>query len=404
MAAAADVQEYLRLTPTGHLRPASDWSGNAADKSAADEATPTSTLRRAFDAFQSDCPAGLFELAARPISGGLPPQLAYWRDFAVHYLGELCHTPMGTAELPQVPPPCAEDTMTFLLSAPPMQGGEYLTHEVLHRLWTALDEWTRAEAARAGGLEAFLSVRAPQWRQVGRVCFHLAENRKDPAFPFAFLVTYAPRLSSSAGVRYQPLARALQELAGERNRKALVHLLTPVERAAEASPLIRRLVDSRDIYHPLAWTSDDAYRFLLEVPLYEQSGVLVRVPDWWARRSGRWSRSGSGQTSRGILGLDALLDFRIEVAVGDESLTGKEIRQLLAGSDGLVFLKGRWVEVDRTKLSQALAHWERVKANAAEKGSHSLKGCVSSQALPKTSTLPGTPRLRHGPSSRQAFG
>jgi non-specific serine/threonine protein kinase len=127
-------------------------------------------------------------------------------------------------------------------------------------------------------------------------------------------------------------------------------------------------VDSRDIYHPLAWTSDDAYRFLQEIPLYEQSGVLVRVPDWWSRRSRPMVAVKIGSESRGILGLDALLDFRIEVAVGDDSLTEKEIRRLLAGSDGLVFLKGRWVEVDRQKLSEALAHWERMKESAAGEG------------------------------------
>jgi superfamily II DNA or RNA helicase len=366
MAIAADVREYLRITPTGNLRPAADWTQARGPEPAA--AAPTSALRRSFEAFQTDTPAGLFELAAHLTSGGLPPQLAYWRDFAALYLGERCHTPTGVAELPPVPPPSPADTMTLQLSAPPMQGAEFLTQELLHRLWTGLDEWTCAEAARAGGLEAFLSARAPLWRQVGRVCFHLAENKKDSAFPFAFLATYAPRLSSSAGIRYQPLSRALQELAGERNRKALIHLLTPVERAAEASPLIRQLVDSRDIYHPIAWTSEDAYRFLQEIPVYERSGVLVRVPDWWARRSRPMVAVRIGSESRGMLGLDALLDFRIEVAVGDDSLTEKEIRQLQAGSDGLVFLKGRWVEIDRQKLSEALLHWQRMKESAAEEG------------------------------------
>ncbi len=359
--ASVDVErEYLRITPTGHLRPVDAWTGGAVEQS--------TTLRRAFEAFQTDASAGLFELAARPSSGGLPPQLAYWRDFTARYLGERCHTPMGVAELPPVPYPSPQDTTTLLLSIPPMQGAEYLTEEALHRLWRELDNWTCAAAARAGSLEAFLSERAPLWKQVGRVCFHLAENKKDPTYPFAFLATYAPGVSASAGVRYQPLSRALQELAGERNRKALIHLLTPVERAAEASPLVRGLVDSRDIYHPLAWTQQDAYQFLQEVPLYEQSGVLVRVPDWWTRRSRPMVAVRIGSDSKGLLGLDALLDFRVDVAVGETSLTEKEIRQLLAGSDGLVFLKGQWVEVDKQKLSEALAHWERMKEAAGDQG------------------------------------
>ncbi len=344
------------------------------------------------EAFREDSSEGLFELAARPVSGGLPPQLAYWRDFAARYLGERCHTPAGTADPPPVAPPGAEDVAMLLLSAPPMQGAEYLTEELLRRMWTDLDAWTCARAAHAGGLEAFLSEQAPLWRQVGRVCFHLAENKRDPAFPFAFLATYAPRVSASTGIRYQPLARALQELAGARNRKALVHLLTPVERAAEASPLIRALVDSRDIYHPLAWTSDDAYRFLQEVPLYEQSGVLVRVPDWWARRSRPMVAVRIGSKSQGILGMDALLDFRVEVAVGDASLTEGEIRRLLAGTDGLVFLKGRWVEVDKKKLSQALEHWERMKEATGEgisfaEGMRLLAGASQDLAAPQDSQV-----------------
>ncbi|PKP73303.1 MAG: hypothetical protein CVT84_14275, partial [Alphaproteobacteria bacterium HGW-Alphaproteobacteria-6] len=46
-----------------------------------------------------------------------------------------------------------------------------------------------AATAAAGGREAFLAAHAPQWQQVGRVCFHLAENKSDATLPFAFLAT-----------------------------------------------------------------------------------------------------------------------------------------------------------------------------------------------------------------------
>jgi superfamily II DNA or RNA helicase len=364
MASASVAQDYLRLTPAGRLLPVFEQAAGVASPA----------LRRVLDAFQRNPSEGLFELAAHPTSGGLPPQLAWWHDFAARCLHGLCHTPAGVADLPATPPPPPDDTLSLLLGAPPMPGAEYLSADLLHGLWRSLDEWIRTEASAAGGLDAFLSARAPLWRQVGRVCFHLAENRKDPSFPFAFLATYAPRLSGSAGIRYQPLSRALQELAGERNRKALVHLLTPVEKAAEASPLIRGLVDSRDIYHPLAWTPDEAYRFLQEVPLYEQSGVLVRVPDWWARRSRPRVSVRIGSRAQGALGLDALLDFDVGVAVGDASLSEKELRQLMAGADGLVLLKGRWVEVDKKRLAEALEHWKRVRREADEGGITFAKG------------------------------
>jgi non-specific serine/threonine protein kinase len=255
-----------------------------------------------------------------------------------------------------------------------MPGAEYLTVEGLAELWSALDKWVRRQAEAAGGLEKLLAARAPLWRQVGRVCFHLAENKKDPSYQFAFLATYAPRLTDPARIRYQPLGRALEEFAGERNRKALIHLLTPVQRASEKSALIRELVDSGDIYHPLAWTPDIAYRFLHDIPLFEESGLLVRVPNWWSRRRRPQVAVRIGSEGRSLLGADSLLDFQVEMVVGDARLNESEARKLLAGSEGLVFLKGQWVEVDKAKLTEALEHWKSVQEEAAHGGISFVEG------------------------------
>ncbi|MGO8694834.1 MAG: hypothetical protein ACLQMF_14325 [Rectinemataceae bacterium] len=54
-------------------------------------------------------------------------------------------------------------------------------------------------------LETFLAARSPLWRQVGRVCFHLAENKKDPEFPFVPLRLHqsgTSRLGLSRGRAY----------------------------------------------------------------------------------------------------------------------------------------------------------------------------------------------------------
>ena len=355
---APAAEDLLRITPTGHLLPIQQVGKPALSPA----------VMHALDGFGHDTASGLFGLAAGSFSGGLPSQLAWCRDLASRYLGEICHTPVDTAHVEPVPAPSASDLVELVLSAPPMPGAEYLTADVIARLWTDLDEWVRRQAADAGGLHVFLEARAPRWKQVGRVCFHLAENKKDPAYPFAFLATYAPRLAGSARVRYQPLGRALQEFAGERNRKALVHLLTPVQAASEKSELVRQLVESGDIYHALAWTSQEAYLFLQEVPLYEECGVLVRLPDWWTRRSRPQVAVKIGSESRSLLGADAVLDFRVETVVGGSALTEAEVRKLLSGSDGLFFLKGQWVEVDRARLSEALAHWQRLEETFGKEG------------------------------------
>ena len=58
-----------------------------------------------------------------------------------------------------------------------------------------------------------------------------------------------------------------------------------VSQAAERSTVVKALVESGQIYHPLAWTPREAYDFLREVPLFESSGLIVRVPDWWSART-----------------------------------------------------------------------------------------------------------------------
>ena len=98
---------------------------------------------------------------------------------------------------------------------------------------------------------------------------------------FAFLATYTSRLSSQGRAQHEPLGRALQQYAGAKNRSALLSLLVPIQKAAERSTLVKELVDSGDVYHPLAWTPHKADRFLQDVPIFEECGLIMHVPDWW---------------------------------------------------------------------------------------------------------------------------
>ena len=148
-----------------------------------------------------------------------------------------------------------------------MTGLEYLREEALAGWWADLDALVRDEVRQhAGGAQAYLSEKNPLWRFVGRVTLHLAENKRDAENPFAFLATYVSRLSAQGRVQHEPLGRALQQYAGARNRQALLSLLVPIQRAAERSALVKELVDSGDVYHPLAWSPREAHRFLQDIP------------------------------------------------------------------------------------------------------------------------------------------
>ena len=71
-----------------------------------------------------------------------------------------------------------------------------------------------------------------------------------------------------------------------------------------------------------------------------------------------------GARAPATLGVGAMLDFDVRVALGDASLSPEELDSLLDGEDGLVLLKGQWVEVDHERLRQAIEHWEALQRQA----------------------------------------
>jgi hypothetical protein len=270
-----------------------------------------------------------------------------------------------------VPAPPAAALDRLVQAAPLMIGAEYLTAEVLGNLWQELDTAFGIELAESKcGIQEFLKRRNPAWNLVGRVHFNLAENRKDPDAPFAFLATYTTRLTANARAQHLPLGKALGEYAGAANKDRLLSLLLPVQRASETCSWLKTLVDAGEIFHPLRWTPGEAIQLLKDVPHLESAGVVVRMPATW-----RGNRPPRPQVSAHIggkapvgLGQDALLDFQMEVTLDGERLTAGEIRELLEKSDGLALVRGRWVEVDRERLSRMLEHFREVERTAAENG------------------------------------
>src|SRR5262249_22483699 len=196
------------------------------------------------------------------------------------------------------------------------------------------------------------------------------ENRRDEEAPFAFLATYTTGLSATARAQHLPLGKALQEYSGAKNREHLLSLLMPVQRAAEHCPWLKAMVDAGEIFHPLRWKPQQAVQFLKDVPALESAGVIVRMPtNWRMNRPARPQvKATVGGKAPSNLGLDALLDFQLEVTLNGESLSKAEIKRLLAQSDGLAFIRGKWVEVDRERLTRTLAKFEAVERRAASDG------------------------------------
>ena len=329
--------------------------------------------QRLQDAFARGSGHGLLQLGAGEVGTALPPVFSYWREFAARYVTALCTLPDAEAS-PQnvhVPAPPGGELEPLALAAPPMTGAEYLTAEILRALWKELDAAFGVELSESkNSIQDFLKHRNPAWNLVGRVHFNLAENRQDPAAPFAFLATYTTRLSAHAKAQHLPLGQALREYAGAANKACLLSLLLPVQRAAESCSWLKAMVDAGEIFHPLRWQPQDAWQLLRDIPQLESAGVVVRMPATWrANRPPRPQVTATvGGKAPSGLGTKALLDFRMEVTLDGERLTAAEIQDLLARSDGLALIRGRWIEVDRERLSRTLAHFQEVERAAAASG------------------------------------
>ena len=316
---------------------------------------------------------GLLCLGANEVGTALPPVLSYWREFGSRYVTALCALPdIGErVTKPPIPVPANGELDNIAATVPPMTGAEYLSAAVLADLWRGMDAAFDVELADAKlSVQAFLKGRHPAWNLVGRVHFNLAENRSDEAAPFAFLATYTTRLSAEAKAQHMPLGKALQEYAGAKNRERLLSLLLPIQRAAEHCDWLKIMVDAGEIFHPLRWSPQQALQFLKDVPAIESAGVAVRMPASW--RMNRPARPQVKATVGGHapsrLGMDALLDFRMDVTLDGERLSATEIKRLLAHSDGLVLIRGKWVEIDHEGLRRALDKFEAIERRAASDG------------------------------------
>ncbi|MDB5216777.1 MAG: SNF2-related protein [Myxococcaceae bacterium] len=319
-------------------------------------------------AFAAGPGAGLLHLGAVEAESVLPPAHAFFRELARDFVTALCAEPALEELRDAVDLEPRPDRLEQLArAAPPMRGAEYVTSESLGRLWhEAQDSFKRDIGKHRGTVASYLHAKNPLWNLVGRVYFHLAENKGNEDTPFAFLATYTTRISAQAKPQHRPLGKAVEESAGAQDRKALLALLTPVQRASEKSALVKAMIESGEIYHPLVWTPEEAHAFLREVPALEESGVVVRVPNWWnARRPPRPEvRVTVGAKTPSVLGRDALLDFAVDVTLGGETLGPGELRELLKGASGLRLVKGRWVEIDREKLGAVLEHWKVAERDA----------------------------------------
>jgi len=108
---------------------------------------------------------------------------------------------------------------------------------------------------------------------------------------------------------------------------------------------------------------DGAHRFLRDgAPLLAGAGFGVQLPSWWGKPQARLGARLSASTrtapgtvaARSAVGLDSIVDYEWQLALGDEPLTEAEMKTLTELKTPLVRLRGQWVELDQKRLAAGL--------------------------------------------------
>jgi hypothetical protein len=116
--------------------------------------------------------------------------------------------------------------------------------------------------------------------------------------------------------------------------------------------------------------TEGAFRFLRQTgPLLSGAGFGVLLPDW-ARKARLGLKittrsrqaAGSGGGAQAMFGLADLVDFRYDLALGDEELDADDLAELARLKVPLIRLRGQWVELDSRHLQAALKFLQRERA------------------------------------------
>jgi SNF2 family DNA or RNA helicase len=138
-------------------------------------------------------------------------------------------------------------------------------------------------------------------------------------------------------------------------------LLTGLGRALRLFPDLGRALDTAAPAE-LVLDTAGAFRFLrTAAPLLAAADFGVLLPAWAGRsRLGLKLRTAEAEDAEQAsgggsgFGLDQLVEFRWELAVGEESLDEDDLAELARLKTPLVRLRGRWVELDEEQLAAAM--------------------------------------------------
>lgn len=240
----------------------------------------------------------------------------------------------------------------LLIKAPYGIGSEYINASYIQTFTKRiLDIYNEETGSFDGSLKKYLSEKNNNLALCDKVYFHLVESDEE-MYPFAFLATYSAPKVEGKKTYHMPLQHAFEIYKDDTEK--LVELLSTVIKVSKKSKFIKDLVESGEIFHAIRFTTQEATTFLQEVSLYEEYGIVCRIPNWWRKKTSTPSTSFVIEGEEDKLNLDALVKFMPVVKVGDVILTKEDLYELLNLDEGLIRFKGQWVNIKKEHIEDLL--------------------------------------------------
>jgi non-specific serine/threonine protein kinase len=198
---------------------------------------------------------------------------------------------------------------------------------------------------------------------VSKIHFHLAINADNHLKPFAFLATCAFKDPNKERIQHIPLGRAVQNKAAMRDVGGLESLLNPLRNVAKMSQFFDDLLIQKKVFQACEFTAAEAFYFLDSVSVYQQEGIVVKVPKIWDETRPPKAKVNvqlreDSTSKKGKLGMAGVFRLDTSVTIGGRTLTADELNKLLEEEGPLLFFGGQWIEVDRNQIESIL---ERLK-------------------------------------------
>jgi SNF2 family DNA or RNA helicase len=284
------------------------------------------------------------------------------------------------------------DHLVRAVTETPVKAARKATFDSLH------DQWLHALRATNGQMQGStvelsqLATQIREWQRPVtvstaapfRLCFRLEEPQTNGAEPSV----RRPVAASQWYVRYllqaaddPSLLVPVADVWEAKGRKAAVlkrgafnpreYLLASLGQAASLSQPIEASLKTAT---PTGYVLDatGAHDFLTEKAwLLEQSGFGVLLPAWWSRKGTKLSLSARARVTSpklqgsGGLSLEEIVKFDWEIALGDQTLSLKELEALAKLKAPLVKIRGQWVLLNADEIQAAIDFWKKKASGKA---------------------------------------